>query len=459
MFERVKNVFCKLKNKCPAIVLHSGMIFVFSQCGAVINFITNLLIVPKYLEANDLGLIAPVTQFVAFGALPLSIITNLVIKYVTKYEANEEWGKLKSLVRDLIVFGIVTTVLTSCFFLFTSNSFAVRAKIDSRSIIFWMLIYLCVSSWTPLVSVLTRAAQRFYVIAIMGLLTPLVLMLCSIFLLPIFGFSGYLVALIASVLINVLISGYSIYKYLLPHGAVYKSYFQDVKPLLKKYLAVFVLGGLVGWLWAFIPPFAVRNFLSAQDSAGYFFVKRLSMLPFYAFSSMMFILMPILSMKHEKKESASKTVKGTIIYTVCSGLIVTCLLYVFSPFLFEYVPQWREYSYYSKYIWIMSINVTLAAVNGITGTYLVSRWVFKADWYRIPVSFIIITMMYCLFGWGAFRNVLPFHIWSFIDSIPKDLYLIIYLLILNSVLGIIINVVWCFVIKKNPNLYGDKHFV
>jgi hypothetical protein len=68
-------------------------------------------------------------------------------------------------------------------------------------------------------------------------------------------------------------------------------------------------------------------------------------------------------------------------------------------------------------------------------------------------------VLYCLFGWGAFKDIVPFRLWSFIDSIPKDLYLIIYMLILNSVLGIIINVFWCFVIRNNPDLYGDKDFV
>jgi len=453
--------FCrKIVKKCPAIVLHSGLIFVFSQCGAVINFVTNLLIVPKYLDANDLGLISPVTQFVAFGAIPLSIVSNLVVKYITKYEANEEWGKLKKLVRDLVIFGIVTTILISVFFLITSSSFALRAKIDSKAIMFWMLIYLCVSSWLPLVNVLTRAAQRFYVIALMGFISPLTLMICSLVLLPNKGFSGYLIALIASVGVNVVVSSYAVYKYLCPYKNAYEPYMLDVKPLLKKYAVVFVFGGIVGWLWAFIPPFAVRNFLSRTDSAGFFFVQRLSMLPFYAFSSVMLILMPILSMKHEKKESTTKTVKGTIIYTLFSGSIITVLLYVFSPLLFKYVPQWREYSAYSKYIWMMSINVTLASVSVVIATGFTAKWIFKPMWYGLLVTFLISILMYCLFGWGAFKPMLPFGFWNFIDkSISKDITLIIVLMISNSCLCVIINAIWYCIINKNKEYYLEKDFV
>ncbi len=452
-------VYKVLKKKLPTIVLHSGMIFVFSQMGAVINFITNLLIIPKYLNANDLGLIAPVTQFVAFGAIPLSVISTLVVKYIIRYEANEEWGKLKKLVRDLVIFGIVTTVLISIFFLITSSSFALRAKIDSKAIMFWMLIYLCVSSWTPLVGVLTRAAQRFYVIAIMGFVTPLALMLCSIFLLPKFGFSGYMVALIVSVSINVFVSAISIYKYLALNKTVCKPYFKDVKPVLRKYSIVFILGASSNWLWGFIPPFAVRNFLSAQDSAGYFFVHRLSILPVYAFSSLLLILMPILSMKHERNESTTKTVKGTIIYTVCSGFIVTCLLYLFMPFLFEYVPQWREYAEYSKYIWMMSINVTLGAVNGIIATGFFAKWIFRPQIYKLPVSFFFVLLIYVLFGWGIMTPYLHLDLWNYINNIQKNIFLIIIIMVLNNLACLIINVIWYYRIQRSKTMYMSKDFI
>jgi len=459
MFKVLKNAFCVIKKRCPDIVFFSAVLFIFSQVGAVINFITNLLIVPKYLGANDLGLIAPVTQFVAFGAIPLSIVSNLVVKYITKYEANEEWGKLKKLVRDLVIFGIVTTILISVFFLITSSSFALRAKIDSKAIMFWMLIYLCVSSWTPLVGVLTRAAQRFFVIAIMGFVTPLALMLCSIFLLPKFGFSGYMIALIVSVSINVFVSAISIYKYLAPNKIAYKPYFEDVKPVLKKYSIVFILCAGASWLWGFIPPFAVRNFLSAQDSAGFFFVQRLSMLPFYAFSSVMLILMPILSMKHEKKESTTKTVKGTILYTLVSGIIVTVLLYLFSPLLFEYVPQWREYADYSKYIWMMSVYVTLGSINIIIGTGFFAKWIFKPSWYQLPFSFFFVCLIYILFGWGAMKPYLPIKIWEIINNIPKNIPLIILIMIVNNVVSLIINMIWYKIFNKNRDNYINKEFV
>jgi len=448
-----------LKKKLPSIVFHSGIIFVFSQMGAVINFVTNLLIVPKYLDANDLGLISPVTQFVAFGAIPLSVITTLVIKYITKYEANEEWGKLKKLVRDLIVFGIVTTVLISIFFLITSSSFALRAKIDSKVIMFWMFIYLCISSWTPLVGVLTRSTQRFIVIGIMGFIVPLSLMICSVILLPKYGFAGYLVALIVSVSINVVVLGYSVYKHLRPHNIEYKPYFQDVKPVLKKYSFIFILSAGASWLWFFIPPFAVRNFLSAQDSAGYFFVQRLSMLPVYACSSMMLILMPILSMKHEKNESTSKTVKGTILYTLFSGAIVTSLLYIFSPRLFVIIPQWTQYADYSQYIWFMSISITLASVNSIISTSFSAKWIFKPSWYKLPVSCFFVLLIYVLFGWGITKPYLPLNIWTYINDIPKNISLIIIIMILRHIVCLIINIIWCHIINRNKDIYMSKSFI
>ncbi|MDD2599287.1 MAG: hypothetical protein PHO37_08695 [Kiritimatiellae bacterium] len=443
MIRRLIYFYNWVKFKLPDIIFYSGFIFVFTQIGAVLNFVTNLLIVPKYLSDGDLGLISPITQYVAFGALPLGIITSLVVKFVTRYEANGEWGKLKSLVRDLFVFGGISTVAVAVVFVVGYDSFALRMGIESKWIFFWMFIYLCVSSCLPVMSLLSRSMQQYFLMAVGGVLVPFVLMLFAIFLLPVYGIVGYIIALIASLLANLVLLIYALIIYFAPHRNKLEPYFDDCKEVIRKYLLLFSCGAGCGWLWGFVPPFVVKHFLSDADAAGYYMIQRLAQIPFYAFSSLMLILLPMLSIKHEKGQSTAATVKYTILYTVLAGGVVVIGLYLFTPWLFDFVPQWRERSEYAKYVWFLSISVVLGAVNSVLVTDLAAKWIFKPSWYTIPISFFVVTSIYCLFGWGAFRGKIPEGIWLFVNNhFQPGLYSLFSLMILNNLLTLPVNIYW-----------------
>lgn len=439
MIKRIIDSYQWAKGKCPAIAFYSVVIFIFSQVGAVFNFITSLLILPHYLKPAEVGMVLPVTQFIAIGAIPLTVITTLVIKYITKYEANQEWGKLKQLIRDLVVVGVITTVVIAVVFAATFKSFAIRVGIESYWVLFWMVLYLCVSCWIPLISVLTRAAQRFFIIAFSGFITPLVLLISVLVLLPVYGFTGYLIAMTISTLVNIGIAAYSIYLYMMPHKVKLEPYFDDCRVVFKKYLLLFTVSAAAGWLCNFLPPFIAKHFLTDQDAGGYFVVSKLSMLPFYAFSSLMTVLLPILSIKHERGDSGERTVNGSILYTAISGLIVVVGLYEFSPWLFRVVPPWQQYAEYARYVWLMAANVVLMAVISIIAFALLAKWDFAYVVYCVPVHLATGVIMYCLFGWEALRNYLPADVWGFIDSsVDKGIYLLLLLMIGNSIIVLII---------------------
>lgn len=438
------------KSKFPDLIFYSGFIFVLSQVGAVLNFTTNLLIVPNYLSANELGLIAPVTQYTALGALPLTVVSIFVIKFVSRFEANNEWGKLKRLTRDLICLGGASTIFLTVVFVASFDKFAVRMGIKSKWILLFMVIHLFVSSWTPLVSILTRSMQRYFIMAFAALINPLVLMICAVVLLPVYGLIGYLVALIISTAAALGVSVYAIYEYFSPHKEKMKPYFYECKGVLFRYLPLFVMGSGSSWLWGFIPPFVIKHFLPEQDAAGFYFVQRLAMLPMYAVSSLTVVLLPILSSKFERKEGTTQTVKGTIAYALISGVLVVILLYIFSPLMFRLVPQWRDYMAYSKYIWIMAVVVIMGNVNSIISMDFASKWFFRHGWYRLPITYGLVILLYCLFGWGGVKSFVPYSIWSYVDNnLPRNIMLVLMIMGLRHVIMFLMSCYWYIRIWKD----------
>lgn len=441
MHTDLKLFYSNAKAKTNLLVFHSVIMFLFSQAGALINFITNLIIVPHYFNPSQIGAISPIIQYVALGALPLTIITNLIIKFITKYEAKQEWGKLKSLIRDIIIFGVVSTFITAIIFVISFKSFAIRVDIESTNLLFWMLIYLCISSWSPLLLVLTRSAQRFFIIAASSLLAPIVLCISSITLLPKYRLEGYIIALILSTIATAVLSIYSILDYILPHTEAMESYFDDCKPLLKKYLLIFIIAGCIGWLYNFIPPFVIKHFLSAKDAAGYFIAFRLGQMPFYAVSSLLIVILPFLSSIYEKGGNFDKTETKTIYYTIISGVLTILLLYFATPYLFDIVPQWKEYSEYAQYVTILAINTLITSINAILINSFIVKWNFKFYLYTTPITLIACLITYSIFGWGAFRNIIPSLIWEYFDNlIPRSLSVIIAIMTSVNLLTLLLSI-------------------
>ena len=453
MLKKIDNIYKWVKSRVPHLVFYSVLLFGFNQVGAVLNFITNLFLVPKYLTPHELGLIAPVTQYVALGTLPLSIIAFFVIKFITRYEANNEWGKLKTLVRDMFLFGGGTTLVVAIVFIAGYNSFALRMGIESNTILLLMLAHLCVSSCLPVMVLLTRSMQRYFLIAICGFCVPFTLFICALFLLPHYGLTGYLIALIASITVNLIAYLFAVHKYFAPHDCKMEPYFNECKVVLRKYLSLFVLASGANWLWGFVPPFVVKHFLSDLDAAGFYFVQRLAALPTYLVAPLLMILLPYVSLKYEKKQETAQTVKRSIIFTVVSGGIIVITLYLFCDVLFRVMPNWQPYEVYAKYIWVMAVSLILGQVNSIIGIDFSSRWFFSQAWYRLPVNYGLVAVFYCVFGWGAFKGIIPDLLWNFIEeNLPRGILLILCILILRQVLMLLFSMYWYWRIWRGDDI-------
>jgi len=445
MLKWCKKKFDFLKGKLPPVVFNSGLILLMSVAGNLVGCVSGWYVIPKYLTKNELGLCIPLGSFITFGAIPVAVVSTLIIKYITRYEANQEWGKLKQLIRDIVIFGACSVLLVSVVFVLSFDFlFVTRLGVESKNVLFWMLIYLLVSAWGPLVMTLARSTRQFFFVALRGFMTPVVLLLATVILLPRWGLEGYLVALMLSVLAQLIVAFFFVRSYLAPYRSVKRvPYFLDCKDMVKRYLFLFFILSVLGWAWTFLPSFIIKHFLTDQDAAGYYFVYKLAYLPSYLVSPVMMVLLPILSAKHESSQSTSRTVGWTAFYTAVVGFSIVVVLHLFSPFLFKYMSLWREYYEYSKYIWLLAVFFVLRSVSSVYASDLAAKWCFHYNWYKLPFSLFFLGLTYCLFGWGALRKFMPVSLWGYInDVVTPNITLLLCLLILNVLVGLCITIFW-----------------
>ena len=108
-----------LMRKCRArlgdLWWYTLLLFVAQRVGDVINMFVGLWLVPKYVPQSELGAVLPLSQFVSFIGIPLAIVATPFSKFLLDYGARGEYGKIKSLVRDVFICTGCLALLTLLF--------------------------------------------------------------------------------------------------------------------------------------------------------------------------------------------------------------------------------------------------------------------------------------------------------------------------------------------------------
>ena len=85
-----------------------------------------------------------------------------------------------------------------------------------------------------------------------------------------------------------------------------------------------------------------------------------------------------------------------------------------------------------------------------------TKWFFHHAWLRLPVLYGLVAFLYCVFGWGAMKGVLPDIVWTFVDEhVNRGIMLILVVLILRQVFMLLISIYWYVRIRINGNVISD----
>ena len=92
----MKGFVHRIREHCGELWWYTALLFIAQRFGDAINMFVGMWLVPRYVPAEELGAVVPLTQAVAFVALPLSIVTIPFMKFITVFiwiqQINSEFG-------------------------------------------------------------------------------------------------------------------------------------------------------------------------------------------------------------------------------------------------------------------------------------------------------------------------------------------------------------------------------
>jgi O-antigen/teichoic acid export membrane protein len=142
--------------------------FVTQQLGAEINAVIGLWLVPRYVPQNELGALLPLASVGGLLGLPLTILLMPFMKFLTKYIVQREYGKVKSLLRDVFVLvGVTFLIISGLAYLFMPLVF-VRMRVENGLLALLIICFGMMGALAPVFGTALQALKKIRMMSLIG---------------------------------------------------------------------------------------------------------------------------------------------------------------------------------------------------------------------------------------------------------------------------------------------------
>ncbi|MEI6647764.1 MAG: hypothetical protein WCP12_17135 [bacterium] len=405
----------KIKSSLGELWWYTIVLFMTQQLGAVINTFIGLWLVPKYVPQEELGAVLPLTSIGGLIGLPLTILMIPFMKFLTKYMAQEEYGKVKALLRDVFVLSSIILLMFSGLAYFFMPFVFERMRVENGLLSMLIICSGLIGALSPLFSTALQALKKFRILNLLSIggacLRFITLLIC----LPIRGLSGYFVGAIVPSVASIMISLLVLRKRLNQHIKRQAYWNDDWKPILK-YTAW--IGLLYGSLYSVvtIENMVIRHRLPDVESAGYYMISRFAEILMSFGLSLSFVLFPIIADEHARRKGEGYDLYQILRKVFFISLLFGVVLFPIVYFLFWYKAAWHAYLAFMDMFVILCIVQVIRGVTQCYVTYETARsqvrlLPFLAICY-IMEGFVLVALT----RYGAFASWMPIRLF---DAIAK----------------------------------------
>jgi O-antigen/teichoic acid export membrane protein len=398
----LQDIKIKVKSRLGDLWWYTIVLFMVQQFGAVVSAFIGLWLVPQYVPQKELGALLPLASIGSLLGLPLTILMIPFMKFLTKYMAQEEYGKVKTLLRDVFILAGITFVLISGLaYLFMPFVFT-RMRVENGLLSLLIICSGMMGALAPVFSTALQALKKFRMMSVLSFAGAVIRLVTLLIALPIRGLSGYFLGQIVPLIFGILASLEVLRKHLSSNVKMVSYWSEDWKPILK-FTAWNALLYSVSQVMGTTEGFVIRHRLSDEESAGYYMISRFAEIAFYISSACTIVLFPLISERHERGgcREHQLLVQSTGI-SFLSGLLFSVVALPALRFLFQIKPDWNVYLSFSSHFFVLCI---IQVIRGSTHSFVLYHTA-KNDFKFVPYYVIVLLsetiFLYCLTGYIFF---------------------------------------------------------
>ncbi len=398
-------IVARLREKLGDFWFYSLLLFLAARTADAIHVFIGLYLVPKYVDASELGAVMPLTTFASLLALPAYIFATTFMKEVNALAAEGRYGQLKTLMRGVFVAVAIFLVLAIVASRLVLPLFLHRIRIVEGSLGFLILASAFVGCVSPVYSNALQALKRFNMLAIISVVGAPLRLVAMLVAMPFRALSGYFVGQAVTPAFTILASLFGLRKELRLPAEPYwtKAVFRRFAALFMFIAAYNFAGMLVGMVQMTI----LRQRLPEVESAAYYMTSRFSEIANFLSMTLYITMFPYTAeMAGAGKSTRPMVLKCSLAMAVFSGLLAGFFA-LFGRDLLSLLPSAEQYAAYS---WAIPWLIAIAAMSSVytfhaTTEISASRFGFLKWW--VPVNLLMAAVMMLVTGYGYFTAWLP----------------------------------------------------
>ena len=352
---------------------------------------------PRYVPQAELGAILPLTSIGAMLGLPLAVIMPTLVKFLTRYMSEGEYGKVKSLLRDVFIASGVVFIVVSGLAYFLMPLVFTRVRVENGTLYPLIICAGIVGAVAPVFGTALQALKKFNTIAVFGFAGSVIRLITLLITLPIRSVSGYFLGQIIPSVFGILASIWALRKQLSRRVKSVAYWGEDWKAALgyTKWIALlYVSGSLQGTVEGLV----IRHRLPDMDSAGFYMMSRFAEIATYLGMSAVVVMFPSVSARAVDSKTDSIILRRAIIGSFVFGVAVSCVLFFASKWVIPCVPAWDMYMGYRPLIMWLGILFTLRICITLVNFYEMAIGRFAIIRRISAVSLIAAVFMYAMFA-------------------------------------------------------------
>ena len=403
------NFAARLRQRLGPVWGAALLLFVAQRFGDAVNAFIGIWLVPRYVPQGELGAVLPLAQVAAFVAMPLSILLTPYAKLLNVHAERGEPGKVKAMFRDASLLALavllLTLALSPLFFPWVFRHFGIQ----NGNLALAIVLSAVIGALAPIFSESLRALRRFGVVSALSALSAPLRLAVMWIALPFRGLTGYFVGQASAPAFQ---SGVALLDFLRRHrGVRCEPYFRDDRRVFLAFavpLAVSTLAGNLRGMAEMMPMALVPS----VESAAYYQITRFTEIASYLGLTLVFVLFPVVSGRHERGEDTRGVLLRTMWGSLALGLAFTAALALAARPLFGAVGFLRPYADFTGFVLPLGAIASVRVASACFTTHEMACSRFRFLRYTVPISLAEAAVLHVLFRTDGF----PWRLWHVVAA-------------------------------------------
>lgn len=402
----LKALMNKIHSKFGDFWWYALLIFLAQRIGDLINATVGLWLVPKYVPAEELGAVLPLTQFATFLALPLAFLTTTFTKFVNKYQSLGEAGKVKSFLKFFIWFAIIVTVLNAAVSLTLMPHIFERINVEQGSLAVLIIACGLLNTVNPVFVNALQGLKKFKTLSLLGVLSAPIRLATMVIAMPFRALSGYMLGQCVPTLFSIIASAFSLRKHVNRDIVSDHTWTKEWNLMLKYFLWI-AAASVPSQIFVTIQAMVIRQRLPEVESAAYYVISRFAEIATYGGATLIFVMFPLAAEANAKGKENTKVLNQMQFGTVIFAGVCTLVLYFCGPYILNLLDTTRPYVMYSTDMSILAAGLALGYLWGNYTHFEIANNRFTFVYYSLPISLTQAAFLICFCGVSNFHGILP----------------------------------------------------